>query len=399
MDSLETVTLDWAIAQALEKNPQIKASQQRWKAAQQREPQVSSLDYPNLSYTRWLSTPETRVGPQLNVFTLSQRLPFFGKLVLKGNMAGEDAVGAEEQYQATRRDVAYKIKLVYYDLYWIDHSIEILNRYQELLEAFWRVAESKYRTGTGIQANVLKAELEIASIEDRRLSFEKMRDGAAARLNALLNRNTHKPVGPITEMDTTFIRIYEQKLIQKAITHRQELRSAEAVIRKSGYALSLAKRNYWPDFHVMANYISIPAGRTAAVDNGKDAFSVQLGLSLPLWFGKLDAAVQEAKASKLANLEIYENLENEVRAEIADLSARIRTSQRTISLYTEQLLPSAERTLESALASYQTGSLDFLSLLDSERMLLNFRLAYVKELASYWQQVAALERTVGGTLP
>jgi len=399
LDSLETITLDWAIVQALEKNPQIKAAQQRWRAAQEREPQVSSLDYPTLNYTRWLSTPETRVGPQENVFTLSQRLPFFGKLSLKGNLAREDAVAAEEQYFAGRRDVVYKVKLVYYDLFWIDQSREILDTYERLLESFWRVAESKYRTGLGIQANVLKAELEIASIEDRRLNFEKMRDGAAARLNALLNRDTRTPINTITEIDTSYIRINERQLIEKAISDRQELKSSEAMIRKSGYALSLAKRNYWPDFQVMANYISIPSGRTATVDNGKDAFSVQLGLSLPLWFGKLDAAVQEAKAGQLANLETYKNLENEVKAEISDLSARIRISQRTISLYTEQLLPSAERTLESALASYQTGTLGFLSLLDSERMLLNFRLAYVKEVASYWQQVAALERAVGGTLP
>ncbi len=399
LDSLGTITLDWAIDQALEKNPQIKAAQQSWGAAQRREPQVSSLDYPTLSYTRWLSAPETRVGPQENVFTLSQRFPFFGKLSLKGNMATEDAVAAEQQYLATRRDVVYKVRLVYYDLYWIDQSFEILSLYQEILEGFWRVAESKYRTGAGIQANVLKAGLEIASIEDRRLSFEKMRHGAAAQLNALLNRDTRTPIGAITVIDTSFITIDERQLIKKAISDRQELKSAEATIRKSGYALSLAKRNYWPDFHLMANYITVPGGRTVAVDNGKDAFSVQVGLSLPLWFGKLDATVQEAKASQLANRETYQNLENEVKSEIADLSTWIQASQRTISLYTEELLPSAERALESALASYQTGTLDFLSLLDSERMLLAFRLAYVKELASYWQQVAALERAAGGTLP
>ncbi|NIR49520.1 TolC family protein [candidate division KSB1 bacterium] len=97
----------------------------------------------------------------------------------------------------------------------------------------------------------------------------------------------------------------------------------------------------------------------------------------------------------VSHRENYENLKNEVEAEIADLYARLKTAERMVNLYAQQLIPDAERTLQSVLASYQTGTLDFLSLLDSERLLLNFRLAYAKELANYRQQVAALKRATG----
>ena len=56
----------------------------------------------------------------------------------------------------------------------------------------------------------------------------------------------------------------------------------------------------------------------------------------------------------------------------------------------------AESSLESALSSYRTGKLDFLDLLDAERMLLNLNLGYVKEQAGYQKYVAALEKAVGG---
>ncbi|MFQ5710114.1 MAG: TolC family protein, partial [bacterium] len=110
-------------------------------------------------------------------------------------------------------------------------------------------------------------------------------------------------------------------------------------------------------------------------------------------------AVGEAQSMLVSNRENYDNLKNEVEAEIKDLFARLKTAERTVDLYAQQLIPDAERTLQSVLASYQTGTLDFLSLLDSERLLLNFRLAYAKELANYRQQAAALERAVGGELP
>lgn len=392
------VVLAELVQQAVQNNPQIKSAEQQWRAVQQRAPQVSSLDDPMLSYTRWGSSVETRVGPQENVFMLSQRFPFFGKLSLKEDIANQDATAAELKYQATVRDVVYKVKQVYYDLFWIDRSLLILEEYSQLLRDFQRVAETKYATGTGIQANVLKAQVEISSIEERRLNFEKLREGAVARVNALLARERNAPVPFVGSIDTTLFDVSESELVQQAVDKQQELKSAVAMIQKSEYAIQLSKRNYWPDLKLNFSYITIPAGQTAAPDNGKDAWAINAGINLPIWLGRRTAAVHEAEAMLFANRENYENLKNEVEAEIKDLYARLQTARRTVNLYAQQLIPDAERTLQSALSSYQTGTLDFLTLLDSERLLLNFRLAYAKELANYRQQVAGLERAVGGEL-
>lgn len=395
----DTLKLDWLIDRALVRNPQIQAAGQRWRAAQEREPQVTSLDDPMLSYGRWLSTPETRVGPQEDVVMLTQRIPFFGKLGLKGEMASQETGAAEQYYFAARRDVVYKVKSAYYDLYWIDQSWEILNEYQNALRRFRNVAESKYRTGTGIQANVLKADLEISTIEERKLNFLKMETGTAARLNALLNRRPSDPLRPPAQLDTATLVINDDLVMRAASEHRQDVRAAEAMIERSKAAVSLARKNYLPDFSLSATYVTIPGGRTKALDDGKDPYSIQIGINLPLWFGKLNAAVEEANANEQAWQFSFRDVKNDVAAEVTDILARLRTAEQTVSLYDRRLIPDAERTLNSAMASYQTGTLDFLSLLDSERMLLNLRLARVKELANYWQQVAALERAVGGKLP
>lgn len=389
------VLLEKLIQEALQNNPLIQSAEQQWRATEQRVPQVSSLDDPVLSYTRWASSVETRVGPQENVFMLSQRLPFFGKLGLRGDMAEQDAAIAGEKYESTRRDVVYKVKLAYYDLFWIDHSLTILNDYQNLLETFQQVASRKYATGMGIQANVLKAQVEISSIEERRLNFAKMREGAVARLNALLERPRDAQIGTVAIIDTTLFSQTEQEVVQQAIMARQELRAAEAMVRKADLGIKLAHKNYWPDLMLMGTYITVPSGRTAAPDAGKNPWSIQASINLPLWIGKRNAAVDEAQASRLANEQYYQNLKNEVEAEIRDLFARLKTAEQTVTLYERKLIPDAERTLQSAMSSYQTGTLDFLTLLDSERMLLNFRLAYMKELANYRQQVAGLERAAG----
>ncbi|MFQ6115800.1 MAG: TolC family protein [bacterium] len=393
------LSLEKLVQEALEKNPEIQAAERRWRAAQERPTQVSTLPDPMFSYARFGSSVETRVGPQENVFMFSQRIPFPGKLGLKGKMASQDALAEEQNYEATERDVIFKVKMAYYDLYWIDQSLEILNQYLSLLQDFTRVAEQKYATGQGIQANVLKSQVEISSTLERRLGYEKMREGVVARINALLDRPQDTKLGRATKIDTNRIKLDEEALVNRALSQREELLAIQAMIGKSEYMRSLAKREYLPDFNLQAKYIDISKGVSTAPDAGTNAWSVNFGLNMPIWLGKRNAAVREADEILSSNKLTYENFENQVKSEIKDFYYQLEITGRTLDLYEQGLLTQAESSLESAMASYRTGKLDFLNLLDAERMLLNLNLGYVKEQSNYQKQLAAMERAVGGELP
>jgi outer membrane protein TolC len=150
---------------------------------------------------------------------------------------------------------------------------------------------------------------------------------------------------------------------------------------------------------LQANYIDISKGVSSVPDAGKNAWSIMFGVNLPIWFGKQKAAVREAEEVISSNKLMYEDLENRIRAEIRDIYYQIEIIGQTLDLYEQGLISQAESSLESATASYRTGTLDFLSLLDAERMLLNLKLGYTRETSNYQKQLAALERSVGGTLP
>ncbi|MFQ5629176.1 MAG: TolC family protein [bacterium] len=351
-----------------------------------------------LGYTRWSSSVETRVGPQENVFALSQRIPFPGKLGLQGKIADQDAVAAQHNVDAVRRDVVFKVKSAYADLFRIDASLAILDVYQDLLRDFSTVAATKYATGQGIQAQVLKADVEISSIAVRKLNFEKMRTGVSARLNALMDKAADAQFGRATKIDTAKLQFDARTLLAQATANRQELLSNQAMIQKAEYASGLARKNYLPDFNVQATYITIPQVNQQFSDSGKDPLSFMVGLNLPIWFGKRRAAVEQAEESRAMQQLKYENLRNSIEAEITDIIFQITTTEQILLLYEQGLLIQAESSLESASSAYKTGKLDFLNLLDAERMLLQFRLAYANEQANHFKQVAALERAVGGKL-
>ncbi len=392
------LSLEKLLEEALARNPLIKSAESRWHALQQRPQQVSTLPDPQFGYSRFGENVETRVGPQESVVTLSQSIPFPGKLGLKGKMAEQDALVERQHFDATARDVIYLVKSTYYDLFWVDQSLAILDQYLALLGDFTVVAEQQYATGQGIQANVLKSQVEISNTTKRRFDFEKMRRSVVAKLNALLGRPHEMPLGIASAIDTARLSFDESALLNLALARREEIQSIQAMVGKSEILKSLAKRNYWPDFNLKASYINVSEGLGTAPDAGKNAWSVSVGLNLPIWLGKRKAAVREADAMISANRFAHENLKNQVRSEIKDYYYQIEITAKTLALYEQGLITQAESSLESAMASYRTGRLDFLDLLDAERMLLNLKLGYAKEQASYQEHLAALERTVGGEL-
>ena len=182
------------------------------------------------------------------------------------------------------------------------------------------------------------------------------------------------------------------------MAHRQELQVTEAAIRKSEFMKSLARLQYYPNFNVQASYISVARGNSMSSDAGKDAYSIGIGLNIPIQLGRRSAATEEADATYRANTLMYRNVENTVKAEIEDLHFQLMSIGQTLDLYDQGLLVQAHNALESALSAYSTGRMDFLNLLDSERMLLQARLGYVEEQADYQKTLAALERAVGGSL-
>lgn len=384
---------------AMRDNPEIKAARAAWTAATHRPSQASALPDPQFSFTHWLQSVETRVGPQENVFSLSQRIPFPGKLGLRGDMAKQASVAERMKYESVRRDVIFKVKSAYYSLYWVDRSLAVLQEYRDLLRDFVRAAEERYANGAGTQAEALQSQVELSSILERELGFESSRSGYVARINALIDKPADSILGRAVEVDTVRVEIPADSLIRFGLSQRQELRAARAMVRKDELGRALASREYLPDFNVGGAYIVNGKGSGSFPDAGKDAYSVTLGVNLPLWLGRRHAGVEEAEELLRSSEGRASDLSNAIAAEVKDLSSQLATGSKTLALYREGLLAQADASQKSALAAYTSGKASFLTLLDTERLELRFQLGYVKELADYSRQKAALERALGGGLP
>lgn len=387
--------LNSLITEALNNNPQIQAAYNKWKAAEYKVTQVKTLPDPMASYTYFGESVETRVGPQKDKYGVMQKIPFPGKLGLKGKAQLKDAQILKEKYEAEKREIIKQVKFIFYDIFWVDKAIEINEEEKSILENLEKAARIKYESNLAPQQDVIKAQVEISRIIDKLFVLNQTRKSLVARLNSVLNRSRDFSLEQIKSLEMSQFVLNLNELRDAAHSNRQELIAADLQIQRDEFERSLAKMDYLPDFTVGFDYINVAGGHTTSVDDGKDAWMTTLAINVPIWFNKLSAKVNEKRLSLEASKKNYENVENSVDYEIEDLYFKINTYKDIISLYKTALIPQTEQSFESAKIAYETQKVDFLNWLDSEKVLLQTRLAYYKSIVDYEKSIAYLERVVG----
>src|SRR5216110_1698548 len=184
------------VAYARAHNPEQEAARQRQAAARAVPAQAAAWDDPTLAAESW-NTPRAVPydGADNNILKLSQRLPFPGKLGLKGRMAARDADMAAADARMTELTVLESVKQAYWDLWLTDRHLAVYTRDLELARELAAGAAGRYAVGTGGQPDVLRAEVERTHVATRLVTTRLERERAAARLNELLSRGPEEPLG------------------------------------------------------------------------------------------------------------------------------------------------------------------------------------------------------------
>ncbi len=382
------------IPEALARNPELVAARKQWEAASQRIVQARSLDDPTLSVHLW-NVPQTFnvTQAQNSIVGLSQNLPFPGKLALKSEIASRSAEMTEQVLHGKERELIARLKEAYYDLFFAHKAIQIHQEQVELLRQFVEIANAKFRTGKGSQADVLKAQVELSVLHQQLPVLEQRRETAAALLNTLLDRDPLSPLGIPREPSLMPIDMTIDDLHRLALDTRPELKAAELAVRHSEHTRALAQRQYYPDFNV--------AFQRFQNFQANDGFGAYVAMTIPFSFWtkpKYDAGLQEAAASVEAARAQRHTLENMTRFQVKDLLAKVRASEQVARLYHTTILPQAVQNLEAARAGYRVGRGGFLDLIDTQRAWRGFQHEYYRALVEREHRLAELEQVIGTDL-
>jgi outer membrane protein TolC len=393
-------SLSQLIATAIANNPELKASDARWQMFRSRIAQARSFDDPMLMLkiqNGIFTAPfNFRKDPMTQkVIGISQQLPFWGKRDLRGEVAAQEAEAYRWQVEERKLELRRMVAEAYYQIYFTDRSLEIVDKNVRILDDFVTLAETKYAVGQGAQQDVFKAQVERSKLLDMRISLEQQRRSLQASLNALLYRPAATPVGRIPDFDIHPLALSADELKETASANRPEFKELNARIEKGKAGQKLAEKEFYPDVNVSFEYMQRDPTEGS---NGDDMYTFGLTFNLPVQRARRHAMVAESSSEVTMATEELNSLRNSIDAGIADLLAQMERRRKLAELYKTGIIPQADHSLESATIGYRVNKVDFLTLLDSRVTLFNYEREYYDSLADYKIKLAQLEAMVGKQL-
>jgi len=214
-------------------------------------------------------------------------------------------------------------------------------------------------------------------VEDT-IRMTTMRSAMAARLDALLDRAVTARVAPPALPAFPDSLLPLDTLIAVAERGRPMVKAGESDVSAAQAQETLAHRAIWPDVTIGLQY-----GRTPV--NDQHMGSIMIGATLPIFAASRQLKMRdEAEAMRRMADADLSAMRADTRARVAESYATLVRARDLMALYHDTVLPQAEATVQSALAAYRVGSVDFATLLDDRMTVNKFR-----------QDLAALEAEQG----
>ena len=397
-DSAPPLRLSWLFARIDSASPRLVAARAMTRAAEARISSTARPPDPMLQLNimnRALPGLEPMPVLGMTQLQLTQMLPVAGQLGLAKESAAALADASGARAAEVRWEARARAALWFYQLYAATESERIARGSRELLRDLGKTAETMYSVGRGRQADVLRAQVEVARMTEDIERMRTMRLVLLARLDGEVDSQVAGPSTPIARPAFPAELPPLDTLLAQASTARGMLRAARSDVAAASASERLAHRSIWPDVEVGVQF-----GWQGNGMGGTDYMGgLMIGASLPIFAGSRQLRMRdEAGAVRLAANADLRDVAAGTRARVTELFAEVGRARRLDALYRATILPQAEASLGAALAAYRNGSVDFMTLVESQMTLNRYRQELFTLEAEQGTALAELEMMIGQQL-
>jgi outer membrane protein, heavy metal efflux system len=390
------LSLSEVTAAVLANNPAIKEALRKWNAAKARIPQAAAWDDPRLggdsTVRRFVDIPPNAFMDQS--VSIEQVVPITGKNLTRARAAMAEAISAHEDVRRAQLDVIAAARASFFRLANAYDQLEINRKNIESLKQIADISRAKYEAGTQSAADVLVAETDEGKLEEAQRDLERQLSDEQSRLNQLMNRDAFAPLRLPGTASIKGPELSPSRLRPLLLTHRPEIKMAEAKIDMEKWKLQLARREWIPDPALM-----IKAQRYN--DAGQAVSEVDAGVSFPLpWLNsrKYSAGVREAGENLGAAEHGLDRTQKEALRLLRDQLQKIETFHHHVELFRDKLVPQAQQAFEANRLAYESGKASFLDWITAQRVLRDIEATARMHLTDYQVAFAELEAIIGAQL-
>jgi outer membrane protein TolC len=375
----------------LRRNRTLESARQAWRAAVARARQPGVLDDPMIELgiaPLSIGSSSARLGWEA---TISQHLPWPGKLGLGEAVSRAEADAARSDFEASRRELALTASLLFDDYFLDARSIEINAHHVVLMRTMQAAATAQYEAGRGSAQDPLQAEFELTHMEHDTLILASQRDVTVAQMNELLHRPPEAPLPP-PPADLSVPPAPDdadaRRLEAEAADHRPDITAAREHARAEQARADRGSRESLPDFTVSTSYNSM-------WDMPEHRWMVGLAFNLPVPNGRRGGAVDEARAMRAEYESEAQRLSDAARTQVAVALKRLEESRHVLHLMDGRLLPIARDEVDAARAAFVASQGPFVAMVDAEKNLRGVELERQKAMADCDRRRAELDRALG----
>lgn len=377
-------------------NPEVKAAEKAYQAAQEKIKVAGVLPDPMIETYFSIDPLETRNGPVENQIMLGQKFPLWGKLRKERSIERIKSDISRLNLETTKINVSFLLRKQLASYLKQTESLKILNEYREELETFEAIAQSQYANGIGLtQHPIIKLQIEESLVETKINNLESALEKSINDLQVLYDGQfLSSQVNSYFYLDIGSL--FEDYWVNLANTKSPRYLQAQARVAVASDQYKLSKLKNYPDLIAGLTYSLVgPTDLGGAVSSGADAFGVKLGINIPLWFRKNKARVKSESYTQKQQEELLLDTWNKIEYDILSIIKEISEIKETYKLYDESIIYEAEQMLSSAYAAYETGKISFLDLLDSVRLGVKVKLEFENIKAKQTTLIAGLYKSSG----
>jgi outer membrane protein, heavy metal efflux system len=339
---------------ASDRRDEIQAARARAQAGEARPAIVSALSDPMVSPSLD-HLPFMMDGADYSV-TIEQQIPLSGIRGHRRASALADVDRLRAEANRTTLDVGIDAANAYLMLHERRRTAALVNEQIAFARDVVSAANARYASGTAPQSDVLRAEVEVARLEATSRGLVGEVRAAEAMLNTTLALDANNPVPPLATLALTQS-VPSWPAIKTALTTRPELAAGRAEIARAEADVQVMRDMYKP----MA---TVRTGPSYTMAEGR-GWMAMVGVSLPIWRGKLKASVAEAQAMRTMSEADLRAMTRMIEGAAAVATSQLQAARDRQAALNTNVLPRARMAIEPAVASYASGQLPLVSVIEA----------------------------------
>lgn len=391
----QTINMDQALTEAVTHNPELISYEKKFRAAGASIWEAGTPGNPNF-FMEYEGIPES--SSSLDKFErrkigIQQGIEFPLTYYYQAKKQHFKKRMSYANYLAKKQEIQNKVKKAFYKIILLKNQYELHENIYTLTQEMLQKARIRVVSGEASAYDTLKVKVDLAEVENHRVSIEKEYELALSKLNVLMGRDAASKVQVAGQLKFRNYKIALDSLLDLAGRFHPSLVNAQNQVYEKRTEQLLSWTSLLPDFEL--KYFKIESQDTP----GQKFWGGELGISVPLFIfvsgqGKIRKATYNKSA---AELDLLSKI-REVQYEIRRAYSKMIVSEKHVRNYQKNTLQQVEELVRIATRSYEEGEMGYLEIAEALRSMNRGKVGYIEALYEYISAQADLEMAVGTNL-